>query len=229
MRFELTSGSGNFANGSNKYGYETLETTTNADGKASTTLTTGSKTGTYRISVHARVVHSRYIGIESTEPFTLTVIETTLPPQQQQETQQQQEDPQEQEQPLQQEQERQQQSEPDAQPEPPSQQQQEPVDGSDTDITQQQQEPPPQQEQERQQQSEPDAQPEPPSQQQQEPVDGSDTDTPKQQQEPLPQQEQEEQGQQQSEPDAQPEPNYTIIPFDYEKEGVGKVVGSCKK
>ncbi len=144
VRFKLTSGSGNFANGSNKYGYETLETTTNADGKASATLTTGSKTGTYRISVHARVVHSRYIRTESAEPFTLTVIETTLPPQQrqetptQQETQQQQEDPQEQEQPSQQEQE----------------------------------------------------------------------------------------GQQQSEPDAQPEPNYTIIPFDYEKEGVGKVVFS---
>ena len=191
VRFELTSGSGNFANGSNKYGYETLETTTNADGKASATLTTGSKTGTYRISVHARVVHSRHIGIESAEPFTLTVIETTLPPQQQQETltqqetQQQQEDPQEQEQPSQQEQEGQQQSEPDAQQEPPSQQQQE-----------------------------------------QPPVDESDTDTPKQQQEPLPQQELEEQGQQQSEPDAQQEPNYTIIPFDYEKEGVGKVVFS---
>ena len=191
VRFELTSGSGNFANGSNKYGYETLETTTNADGKASATLTTGSKTGTYRISVHARVVHSRHIGTESAEPFTLTVIETTLPPQQQQETptqqetQQQQEDPQEQEQPSQQEQEGQQQSEPDAQQEPPSQQQQE-----------------------------------------QPPVDESDTDTPKQQQEPLPQQELEEQGQQQSEPDAQPEPNYTIIPFDYEKEGVGKVVFS---
>ncbi len=191
VRFKLTSGSGNFANGSNKYGYETLETTTNADGKASATLTTGSKTGTYRISVHARVVHSRHIGTESAEPFTLTVIETTLPPQQQQETptqqetQQQQEDPQEQEQPSQQEQEGQQQSEPDAQQEPPSQQQQE-----------------------------------------QPPVDESDTDTPKQQQEPLPQQELEEQGQQQSEPDAQPEPNYIIIPFDYEKEGVGKVVFS---
>ena len=191
VRFELTSGSGNFANGSNKYGYETLETTTNADGKASATLTTGSKTGTYRISVHARVVHSRHIGTESAEPFTLTVIKTTLPPQQQQETptqqetQQQQEDPQEQEQPSQQEQEGQQQSEPDAQQEPPSQQQQE-----------------------------------------QPPVDESDTDTPKQQQEPLPQQELEEQGQQQSEPDAQPEPNYIIIPFDYEKEGVGKVVFS---
>ncbi len=191
VRFELTSGSGNFANGSNKYGYETLETTTNADGKASATLTTGSKAGTYRISVHAKVVHSRHIGTESAEPFTLTVIKTTLPPQQQQETptqqetQQQQEDPQEQEQPSQQEQEGQQQSEPDAQQEPPSQQQQE-----------------------------------------QPPVDESDTDTPKQQQEPLPQQELEEQGQQQSEPDAQPEPNYTIIPFDYEKEGVGKVVFS---
>ena len=191
VRFELTSGSGNFANGSNKYGYETLETTTDADGKASATLTTGSKTSTYRISVHARVVHSRHIGTESAEPFTLTVIETTLPPQQQQETltqqetQQQQEDPQEQEQPSQQEQEGQQQSEPDAQQEPPSQQQQE-----------------------------------------QPPVDESDTDTPKQQQEPLPQQELEEQGQQQSEPDAQPEPNYTLIPFDYEKEGVGKVVFS---
>ena len=238
VRFELTSGSGNFANGSNKYGYETLETTTNADGKASATLTTGSKTGTYRISVHARVVHSRHIGTESAEPFTLTVIKTTLPPQQQQETptqqetQQQQEDPQEQEQPSQQEQEGQQQSEPDAQQEPPSQQQQEqpPVDESDTDTPKQQQEPLPQQELEEQgqQQSEPDAQQEPSSQQQQEqpPVDESDTDTPKQQQEPLPQQELEEQGQQQSEPDAQPEPNYTIIPFDYEKEGVGKVVFS---
>ena len=238
VRFELTSGSGNFANGSNKYGYETLETTTNADGKASATLTTGSKAGTYRISVHAKVVHSRHIGTESAEPFTLTVIETTLPPQQQQETltqqetQQQQEDPQEQEQPSQQEQEGQQQSEPDAQQEPPSQQQQEqpPVDESDTDTPKQQQEPLPQQELEEQgqQQSEPDAQQEPSSQQQQEqpPVDESDTDTPKQQQELLPQQELEEQGQQQSEPDAQPEPNYTIIPFDYEKEGVGKVVFS---
>ena len=135
VRFKLTSGSGNFANGSNKYGYETLETTTNADGKASATLTTGSKTGTYRISVHARVVHSRYIRTERAEPFILTVIETTLPPQQQQET--------------------------------PTQQE-----------TQQQQEDP------------------------------------------------QEQGQQQSEPDSQPEPNYTIIPFDYEKEGVGKVVFS---
>ena len=114
--------------------------------------------------------------------------------------------------PPQQEQEGQQQSEPDAQQEPPSQEQQEqPVDGSDTDITQQQQEPPPQQEQERQQQSEPDAQPEPPSQEQQE---------------TLPQQQEEQQGQQQSDPDSQPEPNYTIIPFNYEKEGVGKVVFS---
>ena len=201
VRFELTSGSGNFANGSNKYGYETLETTTNADGKASATLTTGSKTGTYRISVHARVVHSRHIGTESAEPFTLTVIETTLPPQQQQETptqqetQQQQEDPQEQEQPSQQEQEGQQQSEPDA------------TTGTTAGTGRSQQ------------QSEPDAQQEPSSQQQQEqpPVDESDTDTPKQQQEPLPQQELEEQGQQQSEPDAQPEPNYTIIPFDYKR------------
>ena len=107
---------------------------------------------------------------------------------------------------------------PQEQEEPPpmqqTSQQELPVDESDTDTPQQQEEPPPIQQQE-----------DPQSDQQE-------------QQQVQPQQEQERQ--QQSEPDSQPEqqpeqgtqpeqqpvPNYTIIPFDYEKEGVGKVVFS---
>ncbi len=247
--FRLKSGSGNFANGSNKNG-EILETTTNADGKASATLTTGSTTGTYRISVTAIIVHSRYIATVSAEPFTLTVIETTVAQPTLKQTSQQQREPASQKQP----------EPPTQQEEQPSQQQESPqqqessLDESDTDTQQQEQEPTQQQEGQQQessldesdtdtqqQEQEPTQQQEG-QQQQESSLDESDTDT--QQQEPPPQQEeqpsqqqespqqQEQQQTEQPEPNPQPvskpepEPNYTIIPFDYEKEGVGKVVFS---
>ena len=73
VRFILTSGSGNFANGSNDGNYEILNTKTDSDGKASGTLTTGSTTGTYRIAVQVRELRSNSLFVTSGDPFGVTV------------------------------------------------------------------------------------------------------------------------------------------------------------
>ncbi len=181
VSFLLTSGSGNFANGSYKYGYETLETTTDAEGKASATLTTGSKTGTYRISVYAKIEYTRHAGTESTEPFTLTVTQGPSTPSLLQQ---------------------QHKSQPEPTPEPTS----EPETEAEPEPT-----------------SEPISEPETKAEPTSEPISEPETKA-----EPTsePTSEPETEAEPEPTPERELEPNYTILPFDYEKEGVGKVVFS---
>ena len=78
VRFILTSGSGNFADGSNDGKYEILNTKTDGDGRASGTLTTGLTTGKYRIAVEVREFRSNSLFVTGMKPFTATVKEVNI-------------------------------------------------------------------------------------------------------------------------------------------------------
>ncbi len=247
VRFILTSGSGNFADGSNDGKYEILNTKTDGDGRASGTLTTGLTTGKYRIAVEVREFRSNSLFVTGVKPFTVTVkginISTILDkiPQSQPEytVQQQQETPsqeqqQEQEEQPSQEQQQEQEEQPSQEQEEQEEQQQEQEETQETSSNQNTQELPPQQQEtqssQQQQETPPQQKPETEEEKQQ-PTKEQEQVTQTQEPEQQQQQEQELQTDPQPEsisqqPEPRVEPDYTKIPFDYRKEGVGKVVFS---
>ncbi|MCY4402925.1 MAG: leucine-rich repeat domain-containing protein [Candidatus Poribacteria bacterium] len=242
VRFILVSGRGNFVNGTNNGENPSLDLSTDVDGKATAILTTGSSPGTYRIAVQVREVRSNSIFVTGAEPFTVTVVKiNSSSPLLNQTSQEQQVGTSTQEQQVEQPQQEQEEQQ-EIQQQEPSQQVQ-PSKHDTPDLPQQQQEIPSSQQQQEttsEQNEEQEEQEETQQQESSQRVPPSKHNTPD-----LPQQPQQETQQQESlieqpesetelipehvqQPELNPEPetNYTIIPFDYKKDGVGKVVFS---